>query len=99
MTKDEAIRLENRCDKIMSGYLGLPCTVSLALSGKLRVEFNDGDYITWNMTCNEVDYVSFIGFYDELVKMIGEIRECVNDNRDIFDNLLWSYNNRREFDE
>ena len=99
MIKDEAIRLENRCDKIMSGYLGKLCTVSMALTGKLKIEFNDGDYITWNMTCNEVDYVSYVGFYDELAETIGEIRECIDDNRGIFDNLVWSYGHRRELEE
>lgn len=99
MTKDEAIRLENRCDKIMSGYLGKSCTVSMALTGKLKIMFNDGDYITWNMTCNAVDCVSYVGYYDELVEMIGKVKECIDDNRDIFSNLIWSYNHRTELEE
>lgn len=96
MTKEEAVRLENRCDKIMSGYLGRSCMVSLALSGKLKIEFDDGDYITWNMTCNNVDYVNYTGFYDGLVEIIGNVKECIDDNRDIFTSLIDSYNNMAE---
>ena len=99
MTKKEAIKLENRCDKIMSGYLGKECTVSLALSGKLKTEFNDGDFVTWNMTTNQVDYVRYIGFYNDLVETVAKIKECLDDNRDIFMNLVWSYSHRDELEE
>ena len=98
MTKQEAIKLENRCDKIMSGYLGRSCTVSLALSGKLKIEFNDGDYITWNMAGSHVDYISYVGFYSDLVETIGKVKECIDGNRDIFNNLVWSYNHRAELE-
>lgn len=98
MTKEEASKLENRCDKIMSGYLGKECTVSMALTGKLKVCFNDGDYITWNVTTNNVDYVRFVGFYDELVENVGKIKECIDDNRDIFEKLLWSYSHQYELE-
>lgn len=98
MTKQEALKLENRCDKIMSGYLGEECTVCMALTGKLKVEYSDG-YITWNMTCNEPDYVSYIGCYDDLVEAIAKIKECIDDNRDIYEQLLWSYHNRAELEE
>lgn len=99
MTKQEALKLENRCDKIMSGYLGKECTVSLALTGRLRIEFNDGDYITWNMSCNNVDYVRYIGDYDYLVEIIDKVKECIYNNRDIFERLIWSYEHRRELEE
>lgn len=99
MTKEEALKLENRCDKIMSGYLGRECTVSLALTGKLKVEFNDGDYITWSVLHNRVDYVSYIGFYYDLVDMIAQVKECINDNGDIFDKLIWSYEHRGELEK
>lgn len=98
MTKEEAIRLENRCDKIMSGYLGKSCTVSLALTGKLKIEFDDGDYITWNITTNDADYVRYTGFYDYLDELITNVRESITDNRDIFNSLIWSYNHRAELE-
>lgn len=94
MTKEEAIKLENRCDKIMSGYLGRPCTMSMALTGKLKIEFNDGNYITWNMTGNHVDYICYTGFYSDLEDDVKSIQECMSDNYDIFEKLIWSYGYR-----
>ena len=99
MTKQEAMKLENRCDKIMSGYLGKKCTVSMALTGKLKVEFNDGDYITCTTPCFGVDYVSFTGCYDDLVEKIKQVKECFEDNLDIFNQLLWTYHHRSELEE
>lgn len=99
MTKEEAMKLEKRCDKIMSGYLGEECIVSLALSGKLKVEFNDGsNYVTWNMKTNDVDYVNYTGFYDNLVDTISKVKECIDDNRDIFEKLIWSYEHLGELE-
>lgn len=99
MTKQEAIKLENRCDKIMSGYLGEECTVSMALTGKLKVIFKDGDYITIMRTCDDVDYVNFTGCYSDLLDKIECVIECVKDNRDIFEKLIWSYEHRTELEE
>lgn len=98
MTKEEALKLENRCDKTMSGYLGRECTLAMALTGKLKIMFNDGDYITWNMTGNHVDYVSYIGFYSDLVDNVKMIQACVSDNYDIFNNLMWSYKHQTELE-
>lgn len=99
MTKKEAEVLENRGDKIMSGYLGKECIVSMALTGKLKIEFNDGDYITWNMTQNVPDYVSYTGCYVDLLEIFDKIKECIDQNRDIFELLMWSYTHRRELEE
>lgn len=87
MTKAEAIKLEERCDKIMSGYLGKSCTVSMALSGKLKVEFDDGDYI------------NYFGFYSDLEDDINNIQGCISENYDIFEKLMRSYEHRGELEE
>ena len=94
MTIEEAIKLENRCDKIMSGYLGRPCTMSLALSGKLKIKFNNGNYITWNMDGNHIDYICYTGFYSDLEDDVNMIQACMSDNYDIFEKLIWSYGYR-----
>lgn len=99
MTKAEAIELENRCDKIMSGYLGMPCTVSMALSGSLKIELNDGDYITWKMSSNRVDYINYVGFYSDLEDDINNIQGCISENYDIFKDLMWSYEHRGELED
>lgn len=98
MTREEAIKLENRCDKIMSGYLGMKCTLSLALSGRLKISFCDGDYVTWCLTSNMADYVGYTGFYSDLAEAIAAIKECIDDNRDIFDQLIQSYHDRMELE-
>ena len=99
MTKAEAIKLEERCDKIMSGYLGKSCTVSMALSGKLKVEFDDGDYITWKLSGNHVDYINYFGFYSDLEDDINNIQGCISENYDIFEELMRSYEHRGELEE
>lgn len=98
MTKEEAIKLEERCDELMSRCLDRSCMVSLALSGKFKIAFDDGDYITWDMDCNDASYIQYHGSYDTLVWMIEDIREIIDDNRDIFNNLIWSYEHRRELE-
>ena len=95
MTKEEAIKLEERCDKIMTGYLGRSCGVSMALTGRLKIMFNDGDYITWDVVENDVDYINYTGYYGELLDDISMIEACINDNQDVFEQLMWSYNHRR----
>ena len=99
MTKKEALVLENRCDKIMSGYLGRECLVSLALTGKLKIEFNDGDFITVNKQANAVDYINYMGCYSDLLDDINKVLTCVRENSDIFDQLIWSYEHRTELEE
>lgn len=98
MTKDEARSLIDRCGEIMSGYLGRAVTLSMSLSGKLKIEFDDGDYITWKLFGNRVDYVSYVGFYSDLDDDVSRIRACISDNYDIFNNLMWSYEHRNELE-
>lgn len=99
MTKEEAIQLENRCDKIMSGYLGEECVVCLALSGRLKIMFNEGDYVTWNMNANNPAYINYRGFYRDLQKYVNSIKKCISDNFDIFDQLIYSYEHRKELED
>jgi hypothetical protein len=99
MTKEEAIQLENRCDKIMSQYLGEECIVCLALSGRLKIMFNEGDYVTWNMDTNNPAYINYRGFYRDLQKYVKSIKTCISDNFDIFDQLIYSYEHRKELED
>ena len=100
MTKAEAQKLEKRCDKIMSGYLGEECTVCMALSGKLKIIFtNDESFVTLNNARNEADYINYTGFYSDLSEKISKVIECVSDNYDIFEYLIWSYENRTELED
>lgn len=98
MTKQEAIKLEKNCDKLMSEYLEEDCTVSLALSGRFKVQFGN-DYITLNKDVDDAWYINFRGFYSDLRKYIDSIVKCIKENKDIFDELIWSYEHISELTE
>lgn len=92
MTKLEALELEKRCDELMSSYLHTKCSVSMALTGKLKVEFGC-DYITLTKDYKDATYINFTGFYWDLKDCIDAIIRCVDANRELFDELMWSYEN------
>lgn len=98
MTKEEFLELRDHCDKVMSNYLGMPCTVDVVLPDKLDVIFDYGCRVVWNVVRGEVHYIAYIGFYSNFVDEIDKIRNCVDDNRNEFDKLLWVYDHRDEFD-
>ena len=97
MTKKEAIELENKCDKLMSEYLEKECNVSLALTGKLKIEFN-GNYITLNKKLEEPDYINYNGYYEDLIDDIDKAFGCIGDNNGIFNKLIWSYEHIAELE-
>lgn len=99
MTKQEAIELEERCDKLMSEYLDQDCCVSLALTGRLKVLFGDGDYITLSKDNKSASYINFQGYYSDLEDYIDEIVRCIDENVDVFYRLIWSYENLTELEE
>ncbi len=90
MTKREAIELENKCDKLMSKYLDYDCRVSMALSGRFKVYFGD-NYITLGKDNKSASYVKFNGCYSDLNEYVDAIVRCIDENKDIFDELIWSY--------
>lgn len=98
MTKQEAIELETKCDEIVSEYLNEKCTVSMALTGRLKVNFGD-NYFSFEKDMNTVNYVMFHGFYSDLENCINTIRKCFRDNKKLFKNLLCSYANIDLFTE
>lgn len=98
MTKQEASEIENICDKLMSYYLKEECTMSMALTGRLKVEF-DGNFITINKPFGNVDYVRYVGYYSDLQEYIEKIQLCLQENKGIFDKLMWSYEHISELEE
>ena len=91
MTKQEAIELENKCDELMSEYTGKDCSVSLALTGKLKVEFDGRNYITLTKKWMEVDYINYAGHYETLLEIVQAATICIEENKEDFDKLVWSY--------
>ena len=99
MTKLEAIELERKCDELMCECLHTDCcSVSMALTGKLKVEFN-GDYITLTDDYSDASYINFSGFYYDLKDCINAIVRCVEANMAMFDELMWSYKNISSLEE
>lgn len=98
MTKLEALELEKKCDELMSEYLDRDCCVSLALTGRLKVLFGDGDYITLSKDNKSASYVNFQGYYSDLEEYISTIVRCIEENNDVFNKLIWSYENLNELE-
>ena len=97
MTKQEAMELEIKCDKLMSKYLDNDCIVSMALSGKFKVSFED-IYITLGKDNKSASYVKFNGYYSDLEEYINLIIRCIDENKDMFDKLIWSYEHMNEIE-
>lgn len=95
MTKQEAIELENKCDKLMSEYLGNDCNVCMALSGRFKISFGD-NYITLGKDNQSASYVKFHGYHSDLAGHINSIVRCIEENKDIFDELIWTYEHLSE---
>ena len=92
MTKQEAIELENKCDKLMSEALGRDCICCMALCGNLKIIIENKHYITLDKYDNfNVDYISFTGDYWRLQEYIEKVEECFRKNKDTFMLLLMSY--------
>ena len=100
MTKQEACKIEEICDALMSRYLKTECEVSMALTGRLKILF-DANYITVNRMGSElsVDYVRYVGFMDDLQEYIDKIFLCLTEHADTFNMLMWSYDHRSELTE
>lgn len=95
MTKQYAIELENKCDKLMSKYMDYDCTVSMVLSGRFKVKFGD-NYITLSQDNKSALYIRFNGYYSDLEEYIDAIVRCISENKDLFDELIWSYEHLSE---
>ena len=95
MTKKEAMELEIKCDKLMSEYLYIDCTVGLAIAGRFKVNIED-NYIILEKDNKTVSYIKFQGEYYELEEYIGSIIRCIEDNKELFEKLIWSYKHIEE---
>ena len=96
MEQKEALELNTLCDKTVSDYLGMSCTVSVVLPNMLDIVFNDCSRIIWDITDNVPHYISYIGVYNDLVSKFYKIEKCVDNNRDDFVRLIWLYDHRDE---
>ena len=98
MTRKEAMELEEKVDKLFTEALDEDCAFSLSLSNKIRISF-DENVICLNRDNNSAEWVNFQGFYSDLQHYINDIIECVKANKDIIDQLLWSYDHIAELED
>lgn len=92
MTKAEAQELENKCDMLMSETLGVKCFVSASILDRLRVSFGE-HFINVSSDLSQIQYFQFYGYYDEFEDYCKDILKCIDDNREVFEKLMWSYKN------
>ena len=97
MTKQEAMELETKCDNLLIQCTGEDCKVSMALTGRLKVYF-DANFIVLNKDYKTVNYLKYTGYYEDLNEYIEKIVKCVNENKELFDQLMWSYEHNRELE-
>ena len=98
MTKKEALKLEKSCDNLLTKATGYTCSVSQALGGNLRIQFGEN-----NITINKYDLdtpelVHYIGDYGDLQSFIISVRVAIRKNKELFEKLMWSYENIRELE-
>ena len=93
MTQKEAYDLQLLCESYLSKKLGEDVQLSLALSGKIKVSIEAGDSFTLTKDMKEIEYIDYTGWIDSLKDICNIIIKCVNDNRERFEQLLWSYQN------
>jgi uncharacterized protein (DUF342 family) len=92
MTKLEAIELENKCDELVSEAIGEKVSVSMALTGRLKINFAN-DYFSLSEDLTKATYVNYHGYYSDLQDYINKACDCISSNKELFDKLIWSYKN------
>ena len=99
MTKKEAESIEKTCDYILGGYLKCDCSVSMALSGHLKIQFGE-QYITISKTDLQTPvWIKYNGFWKDVQEIITDIQNVICDNRVLFERLMWSYEHGDELEE
>lgn len=91
MTKQEAINLESECEKLLSDALGRECTVSMVVTGNLKVEFGGNCVSISKDDFFTPVYIGFHGSCGYLEKTIKKIQKVFSENVDKFKLLLESY--------
>ena len=93
MKKNEAIALEALTEKRLKSAIERDVTVSMALSGNLKVDFDDG-YICFRPDSFAAENLSYTGDYVSLMLYVDNIRRSFVANQDDIKRLIWSYENR-----
>ena len=93
MTKKEAIALEALCEKYISKALDEKVEIAMTINGNLKVTFGENS-VSFYEDLSTPKFISFWGFVSDLKEAIDNIIKCIDENREDFELLLWSYQNR-----
>lgn len=91
MTKQEAVQIEKECDKMFSDALGTDCNVSMTLAGNFSVSFKSHFVNINKYDLFTVDWIKYIGDYDDLLTYIERIQRTISKNRAKIELLMQSY--------
>ena len=91
MHKSDAVALESTCEQLLSDATKMNCTISMALSGNLKIQFGSS-YITISKhdMCTPA-WINYSGDYEELQQFIRDVQRTIKDHADEFDALRFSY--------
>ena len=101
MTKQEARDLETLCDALIQKALDDDTAhMSMNLTGRLKVVFGNGyDGMSIDRDFSRITYVSWSGDLDDLLDYRDKFLKCVNDRKDLFKKLKWSYEHIDELED
>lgn len=91
MTQSEARCIESTCDQILTDNTYYDCYCSMALAAHLRVQFGENCIIISKKDLYTPVWFSFCGYWEDFEEFINQIQRCIEDNRILFEQLMWSY--------
>ena len=98
MTKQQALELEKRCEKLLSDRLGSDVTLSISVRGDLVVR-SSINWISVSLPSYAVAWVHFDGFYGDLVRYVNDVIDVIRKNANDFVELLWAYKLKEKLDD
>lgn len=99
MTREEARALELTCEKLLFDATGENCSVSMALSGHLRIQFGENNMTISKHDLFTVEWMNYNGDFTVLLDEIDVIQKTIQENNKLFKRLMWSYEHIRELGE
>ena len=99
MTQSEARNIESTCDQILTDNTEYDCYCSMALAAHLRVQFGENCITISKKDLHTPVWFSFSGYWKDLDGFINQIQKCIENNRILFERLMWSYEHCNELAE
>ena len=98
MTKQEAIDLETLCEAYLKEEFNCDLNISMNLTGRLKLEYDD-NFIVIDKDFSRITYINYTGNYEDLIDDCNKFIKCVNEYKERFQQLVWSYEHINELEE